>query len=165
MNRLLIALMAPLLVGCISVGLAEPREPPFQKIYPQAGKTEVWQSVMASLAKSDLPVVGADFERGRIRARQHNYLNAHWASCPDTNLRSFDPTHPTNLRARSWPLYRGVDLRLEITETAEGTRLTLDPRYYNVGRDSGRREFAFQVPCRSTGILEQVLFSAPAEPS
>lgn len=133
----------------------------FERLYVGAGKAEVWQAVMASLAANDLPVVGADFQRGKIRARQHNYLNAQWASCFDGSYRSFDPTHSTNLNVRTAPLYRGVDIQLEVTETAKGTRLALNPHYYNVDRDTRRRKFAFQVPCRSTGVLEQVLFDAP----
>jgi hypothetical protein len=107
-------------------------------------------------------VVAADFEQGVIRARQHNYLNQAWASCWPAHRRSFDPTHGSNLRVRSSPLYRGVDLRLEITETPSGVRLALDPHYSNVGRDTQRRRFAFQIPCQSTGVLEQELFTAPA---
>ena len=147
--------------GAPSAGMAEPGGSLFERLYVGTGKAEVWQAVMASLAANDLPVVGADFERGKIRARQHNYLNAQWASCYDGSHRSFDPTHPTNLNVRSAPLYRGVDIRLEITETTKGTRLALNPHYYDVDRDSQHREFAFQVPCRSTGVLEQVLFDAP----
>ncbi len=152
-------------LGGVAIGSAEPAGSLFERLYVDASKAEVWQAVMASLAANDLPVVGADFERGKIRARQHNYLNAQWASCFDGSYRSFDPTHPTNLNVRSAPLYRGVDIRLEVTETDNGTRLALNPHYYDVDRDTRRREFAFQVPCRSTGVLEQVLFDAPDKTS
>ena len=154
-----------LLSGCISIGLADAGEPSVQRNYLGLSKAEVWQSVMTRLAEQDIPVVASDFERGKIRARQHNYLNAAWASCVPGYHRSFDPTHVTNLRARSWPLYRGVDLRVEIIETDQGTTLSLKPRFSNVDRDSQRREFAFQIPCQSTGVLEQALFSAPREAS
>ncbi|MEM8951836.1 MAG: hypothetical protein AAGA21_00565 [Pseudomonadota bacterium] len=123
-------------------------------------KAEAWKAVMASLEANDLPVIASDFERGQIRVRQHNYLDRRFAACPSLDNRNFNPLSPSNIGARSWPLYRGVDLRLEITGTATGTRLALDPRYYNVGRDEGRREFAVQVRCRSTGVLEKILFTA-----
>lgn len=149
-----------LLCGCVSIGLAEPKGPSVQRSYFGVGKEEVWQSVMATLARHDLPVVASDFEQGKIRARQHNYLNAAWASCASTDRRSFDPTHVTNLGLRASPLYRGVDLRIEIDETDRGTTLSLRPRYSDVTRDYGRRAFAFQIPCQSTGVLEQALFRA-----
>ncbi len=134
-----------------------------ERVYSGATKAEVWQAVISSLEANDIPVVASDFEHGKIRARQHNYLDGRWAACPSLDAPNFNPLSPANLRGRSWPLYRGVDLRLEITGTETGTQLALDPRYYNVGRDYGRREFAIQVRCRSTGILEQMLFSAASK--
>lgn len=156
-----ISLLLPLiLTACVSTTEAGTRGPLAEHVYASASKADVWQAVMASLEENDLPVVAADFERGKIRARQHNYLDRRFAACPNLDNRSFDPLSPANLRGRSWPLYRGVDLRLEITGTETGTRLSLDPRYTDVGRDYGRRDFAIQVRCRSTGVLEQALFSA-----
>ena len=134
-----------------------------ERDYSGVTKAEVWEAVISSLEANDIPVIASDFERGKIRARQHNYLNGLWAACPSLDTPNFNPLSPANLRGRAWPLYRGVDLRLEITGTATGTQLALDPRYYNVGRDYGRREFAIQVHCRSTGILEQVLFKAASQ--
>lgn len=160
MKSLFAATIGFLLSGGVSIGLAEPVVSSVQRVYPDASKADVWQAVMTDLASHDLPIVTADFERGKIRARQHNYLNTAWARCASTYRRSFDPTHTTNLRARSAPIYRGVDLRLEIVETAMGTTLSLSPSYSNVGRDHGRRAFAFQIPCQSTGVLEQALFTA-----
>lgn len=162
MKRTAMAIAASfLLSSCISIGLADAGASSIQRTYPGLSKDDVWQSVMTRLAEQDIPVVASDFERGKIRARQHNYLNAAWASCVPGYHRSFDPTHVSNLRARSSPLYRGVDLRLEIVESDEGTILSLSPRYSTVDRDTQRRQFAFQIPCQSTGVLEQVLFSAP----
>lgn len=160
MKSLVAAAIGVLLSGSVSISLAEPDASSVQRIYPGASKAAIWQSVMTSLGRQDLPVVASDFEHGKIRARQHNYLNRAWASCAPTYRRSFDPIHPTNLRVRSSPIYRGVDLKLEIAETAEGAILSLTPSYSNVGRDDGRRAFAFQMPCQSTGVLEQTLFAA-----
>ncbi|MGI9417271.1 MAG: hypothetical protein ACR2RA_05470 [Geminicoccaceae bacterium] len=151
---------ALMLTGCAPVTEAGIDNPRAERIFAGATKTEVWQAVMTSLEASDLPVVAADFDQGKIRARQHNYLDRRWAACPSPDLRSFDPLSPVNLGARSSPLYRGVDLRLEVAETETGTRLALDPRYSDVGRDDGRSTFAFQISCRSTGVLEQTLFTA-----
>jgi len=154
-----------LLSSTISIGSADAGTSSIQRTYLGISKDDVWQSVMTRLAEQDIPVVASDFERGKIRARQHNYLNTAWASCASGHRRSFDPTHVTNLRARSSPLYRGVDLRLEIVETDQGITLSLNPRYSNVTRDTQRRAFAFQIPCRSTGVLEQTLFAAPRKAS
>ncbi|MDH3660724.1 MAG: hypothetical protein OEU92_12000 [Alphaproteobacteria bacterium] len=153
-------LLALMLAACISTTEAGTRGLSAEQVYAGTSKAEVWQAVMKSLEANDLPVVAADFERGKIRARQHNYLDVRFAACPNLDNRSFDPLSPANFGVRSAPLYRGVDLRLEISETETGTRLSLDPRYYNVGRDLGRREFAIQIHCRSTGVLEQALFTA-----
>ncbi len=153
-------LLALLLIGSLPMTEAGSDELPVQQVYPHATKAEVWQSVMASLRAQDLPVVANDFERGKIRVRQHNYLDARWAACPTIDRVSFDPLSPVNLGIRSAPLYRGTDLRLQVTETATGTQLALDPRYSDVGRDYGRRRFAVQIACRSTGVLEQALFTA-----
>jgi hypothetical protein len=147
-------------VICASASGAENLNPYAHRTFTDATKADVWQSVIASLSTHDLPVVSADFKHGKIRARQHNYLNALWASCPPIDRRSFDPIATSNLGIRSAPLYRGVDLRLEVIETETGTQLSLDPRYYNVGRDNGRREFSFQTRCQSTGVLENALFNA-----
>lgn len=158
--KLISPLFALVLIGCMPAMTAGAGTAFDQQAYAGATKADVWNAVMTSLAVNDLPVVGADFERGKIRARQHGYLDRRWAACPTVDRRSFDPLSPANLGVRSSPLYRGVDLRLEITETATGIRLALDPRFSDVGRDGGRRNFAFQFRCRSTGVLEQVLFSA-----
>lgn len=161
MKSLLAVVIALLLSASASVGFAdESYASSVQRVYPGVSKAELWQSVMTSLANHDLPVVASDFERGKIRARQHNYLNRAWAHCASINRRTFSPTDVTNLRARSAPIYRGVDLKLEILETADGALLALTPRYSNVDRDYGRRSFALQIPCQSTGILEQALFTA-----
>ncbi len=156
-TALLIALS---LAGCASTSEADGRDLLAQRTFLGADKAEVWEAVLANLRANDIPVVVADFERGRIRARQHNYLNERWAACTDLDRRNFDPLSPANLGIRSAPLYRGVDLKVEVKETATGTRLALDPRYTDVGRDYGRREYAVQIRCRSTGILEQALFTA-----
>ena len=161
MRTFVMGIIGLLMSSAASTGFASPGASSNQRVYPGVDKAEVWQSIMLSLAEHDLPVVTADFDHGKIRARQHDYLNAAWAHCAPSYRRSFDPTHATNLRARSAPLYRGVDLKLDISETAGGTILSLEPSYTNVGRDTRRREFAFQIPCRSTGILEQILFTAP----
>lgn len=158
----MMTLLALLLTGCAPLAEAGTRELPVQRIYADATKAEVWDAVMTSLRANDLPVVAADFRQGKIRVRQHNYLNGRWAACPNIDRRSFDPLAPANLGIRTAPLYRGVDLRLEITATKTGTRLALDPRFFDVGRDDGRRAFAFQTRCRSTGILEQALIDAAA---
>lgn len=161
MKSLFAVVIALLISISGSISFAEePYASPVQQVYPGVSKAELWQSVMKSLANHDLPVVASDFERGKIRARQHNYLNRAWAHCASTNRRSFSPTNVTNLRSRSAPIYRGVDLMLEILDTADGALLALTPRYSNVDRDYGRRSFAFEVPCQSTGILEQALFAA-----
>ena len=152
-------LLALLLTGA-PMTQAGSEQLPVQQVYPHATKTEVWQSVMAGLRANDLPVLAADFERGKVRVRQHNYLDSRWAACPTVDQVSFDPLSPVNLGIRSAPFYRGTDLRLEITETATGTQLALDPRFSDVGRDYGRRSFAFQIRCRSTGVLEQALLTA-----
>lgn len=157
----ILPVLALMLLGCVHTTKADTERFAEEQAYPGKTKAAVWQAVMASLERHDLPVTASDFERGKIRARQHNYLNGRWAACPSLDQRSFNPLAPANLRARSWPLYRGVDLRLQIVETETGTQLTLDPRYYNVGRDYGRlRDFAVQVPCQSTGVLEHALFTA-----
>ncbi len=163
MKKLAMGVIGVLLSSGMSISFAAPGASSNQRVYPGVDKAKVWQSVMLSLAQQDLPVVTADFDHGKIRARQHDYLNTAWAHCAPGYRRSFDPTHASNLRVRSAPLYRGVDLKLDISETAEGTTLSLDPSYTNVGRDTQRREFAFQTPCRSTGILEQILFAAPGD--
>ena len=157
------SLFALALIGCLPAMTVGAETSFDEQAYAGATKADVWKAVMNSLAANDLPVVGADFERGKIRVRQHNYLNRRWAACPNIDRQSFDPLSPANLGIRSSPLYRGVDLRLEITETATGTRLALDPRFTNVGRDVNRRSFSFQFRCQSTGVLEQVLFSAAGE--
>lgn len=154
------ALVALTLIGCMPAIHVGADELGVEQVYAGTTKAEVWKAVLDSLETNDIPVVASDFERGKIRARQHNYLNGLWAACPNLDRANVDPLAPANLRGRSWPLYRGVDLRLEITGTETGTQLLLDPRYYNVGRDYGRREFAIQVPCRSTGVLEHALFTA-----
>lgn len=154
------SLFALILISCAPVTEAGTERPLAEQVYSGATKAEVWEAVMSSLEAHDLPVVAADFDRGKIRARQHGYLNRRFAACPNIDIRSFDPLSPANLRVRSSPLYRGVDLRLEITGTETGTRLALDPRYTDVDRDDGRREFAIQIRCRSTGVLEQKLFDA-----
>ncbi len=157
-------LLALLLIGSAPMNEASSEDLRVREVYPHVTKAEAWQSVMAGLSANDLPVTSADFERGNIRVRQHNYLDNRWAACPNIDRLSFDPLSPVNINIRSAPLYRGVDLRLEITETATGTQLALDPRYSDVGRDYGRRAFAFQVRCRSTGVLEQILFTAVGKP-
>lgn len=158
--KLTTPLLALMLTGCIPATEAGTRPPLSERVYLGSTKAEVWQSVMTSLEANDIPVVAADYDRGRIRARQHNYLNGRFAACPNIDRRSFDPLSPANLGIRAAPLHRGVDLRVEIAGTATGTRLSLDPRYTHVGRDDGRRAFAFQIDCRSTGVLEQTLFNA-----
>lgn len=163
MKSVPVVIIGFLLSSYLSISHAEPDPSSIQRVYDGVGKSEVWQSVMASLKKQDLPVVASDFERGKIRARQHNYLNAAWASCPNSYTRFFDPAHPTNLNLRSSPLYRGVDLKLEIAETAGDTTLSLKPSYTNAVSDTRRRTFAFQVSCKSTGILEQTLFAAAGD--
>ena len=99
-------------------------------------------------------------DRARCASGNTNYLNRRWAACPNIDYRSFNPLSPANIGVRTSPLYRGVDLRLEITATETGTRLAMDPRFFDVGRDGGRREYAFQMRCQSTGVLEKVLFDA-----
>lgn len=158
--RSMVAGLALTVMSCVSAAQVNAGNPNIERVYTGATKADVWQAVVASLEANDIPVIASDFDRGKIRARQHNYLDGRWAACPNLDTANFDPLSPVNLRARTWPLYRGVDLRLEITGTETGTQLALDPRYYNVGRDYGRREFAVQVRCRSTGILEQALFNA-----
>lgn len=159
------AMVTLMLIGWVPVAQAGSGSSPLiERSFAGQSKAELWAAVLASLRHNDIPVVAADFKRGKIRARQHNYLNGRWAACPNLDRRSFDPASPANLGVRSAPLYRGVDLRLEITKTATGTQLALDPRYYNVGRDDGRRAFAIQVRCRSTGVLEQTLFTAVSGP-
>ena len=153
-------LLALLLMSGAAITKAGSEELPVRQVYAHMTKAEVWQSVMAGLRANDLPVVGADFQRGKIRVRQHNYLDNRWAACPNIDRVRFDPLSPVNIGIRSAPLYRGVDLRLEVTETATGTQLALDPRYTDVSRDYGRRSFAVQIRCRSTGVLEQILFKA-----
>jgi hypothetical protein len=156
----MVAGLALAMLGCVPAFQVDAGGPGVERVYAEATKAEVWQAVMTSLEANDIPVVASDFERGKIRARQHNYLNGRWAACPSLDGPDFDPLSPANLRGRAWPLYRGVDLRLEIVGTETGTQLALNPRYYNVGRDYGRRAFAIQVRCRSTGVLEHVLFKA-----
>lgn len=155
--------LALAMLGCLTALPVNAGGLGVERVYSGTTKAEVWEAVIASLEANDIPVVASDFERGKIRARQHNYLNGHWAACPSIDAPNFNPLSAANLRGRAWPLYRGVDLRLEITGTATGTQLALAPRYYNVGRDYGRREFAIQVRCRSTGILEQLLFNAASK--
>lgn len=161
--KLNLPILALTLIASVSSAEAGTRSLLAEQAIAGTTKAEAWQAVMASLEANDLPVVASDFERGSIRVRQYNYLDHRFAACPTLDNRDFDPLSSTNLRARSWPLYRGVDLRLEITGTETGIRLALDPRYYDVGRDYGRREFAVQISCRSTGVLEQALFSAVSD--
>ncbi|MEM7041328.1 MAG: hypothetical protein AAF543_00820 [Pseudomonadota bacterium] len=154
------AALALALFGCAPTTDAGAEQPVAERIYAGANKADVWKAVVNALDANDLPVVAADVERGKIRVRQHNYLDRRFAACPSLDSRSFDPVSPVNLGVRSAPLYRGTDLRIEITETETGIRLALDPRYTDVGRDYGRREFALQIRCRTTGVLEQALFTA-----
>ncbi|MEM9441706.1 MAG: hypothetical protein AAGA73_14765 [Pseudomonadota bacterium] len=159
----MVAGLALTVMSCVSAAGVKADEPSIERVFKGATKDDVWQAVVSSLEANDIPVVASDFDRGKIRARQHDYLDGRWAACPDLDATNFDPLSPANLRSRTWPLYRGVDLRLEITGTETGTQLALDPRYYDVGRDFGRREFAVQVRCQSTGVLEQALFNAAGE--
>jgi hypothetical protein len=157
-------ILALMLIGSTSALQAGTERWGAEQLYSGKSKETVWQAVMASLEVNDIPVVASDFEQGRIRARQHNYLDGRWAACPNLDRRSVDPLSAANLGARSWPVYRGVDLKLEISGTATGTQLALDPRYYTVGRNYGRqRDFAVQVRCQSTGVLEHALFTAAGE--
>ena len=158
--KLSLSILAVTLIALVPAAEAGTKRPLAEEAFSGTTKAEAWEAVMASLEANDLPVVASDFKRGKIRVRQHNYLDRRFAACPRLDNRNVNPLSPSNLGARSWPLYRGVDLHLEITGTATGTRLALDPRYYNVDRDYGRRDFAVQVRCRSTGVLEQILFTA-----
>lgn len=156
----IVTVLALLMTGCSFVSLADTQELPLKHTYTDSTKAEVWENVLASLRANDLPVTASDFRRGKIRVRQYNYLNYRWAACPNIDIRSFDPLSPANFGIRASPLYRGVDLRLEIIGTEAGTRLSMDPRFFDVGRDGGRREYAFQMRCQSTGVLERTLFRA-----
>lgn len=158
--KLSLPALALIIIGCLPTAEAGTPQLYAEQGFSGTTKAEVWKAVMTSLEENDLPVVAADFERGKIRVRQHNYLDGRFAACPNIDRRNVNPLSPANLGSRSWPLYRGVDLRLEISGTETGTRLSLDPRYYDVGRDDGRRAFAIQIRCRSTGVLEQILFTA-----
>ncbi|MEZ5933801.1 MAG: hypothetical protein R3F54_17985 [Alphaproteobacteria bacterium] len=157
-------ILAMMLIGGASTLQAGTERWGTEQVYSGKSKESVWQAVIASLEANDIPVVASDFEHGRIRATQSDYLDERWAACPNLDRRDVDPLAPANLGTRSWPLYRGVDLQLEITGTETGTQLALDPRYYTVGRDYGRqRDLAVQVRCRSTGVLEHALFTAAGD--
>lgn len=158
------SILALALIGSVATMDAGAEPSSVERTYVGTSKAEVWQAVVTTLEANGLPVTAESFEHGEIRARRHDDFERRWAACPKLDTRSFDPLSPANLGVRSSPLYRGVDLRLEITETTTGTRLTLDPRYFDVGRDNGRRAFAVQISCRSTGVLEQALFTSVTNP-
>jgi hypothetical protein len=150
-----------LLLGTANLAMAGPTLP-LSREFADTTKEEVWEAVVTALAANDLPIVQKSYDRGKIQARQTLYLNGHWADCILDTGRIFDPNHPRNINVRTWNRYRGTDIRVAIEETGDGAvRLSIDPHFYTQESDSRHREYAYQVPCQSTGQLEQAMLTAP----
>jgi hypothetical protein len=148
-----------LLAGCQMVPADAETAATVSRDYDQRDKQALWDALLAALEQNDIPVIQADFAAGKIHARQVRYLNPEWARC--SYGRVFDPMHVTNKFARAWPLFQGTDLRMAVTEEGEQARLTIRPAFFDRQMDSDFRTFPYQVPCRSTGVLEQALLDAP----
>jgi hypothetical protein len=121
-------------------------------------KQAVWNDILAFLRANDIAVTRSDFASGVIDAVRLNDQDTGWADCGRAIVTGHSSGNTSPRRTRMFldhsPMLR-VDVREAggIVEVAPAARFS--ERQINMYKN-----LPFDVPCRSTGVLEKALLDA-----
>jgi hypothetical protein len=121
-------------------------------------KETVWNDVLAFLRANDITVQSADPGSGVIEAERDNFQDAGWAYCEPARYTDHASDTRRQRRARVF-LDRSLELRIEVRGTGDAVQVAPEARYTERQINSFKN-LPFDVPCRSTGMLEKALLDA-----
>jgi hypothetical protein len=97
-------------------------------------------------------------DTGVIEASRDNFQDAGWAYCEPARFTDNASDTRRQRRARVF-LDRSLELRIAVRETGGGVQVAPDAQFTERQINSFRN-LPFDVPCRSTGMLEKELLDA-----
>jgi len=150
-----IVILAALLSGC------QQRAPEFQVEQVRSytlSKEAVWNQILAFLRTNDIAVLKSDLAGGVIQAGRTRYQDAGWAYCEPAVVTDRSSNNRRPRRTRIW-LDRDLALEIQLRDQGGMVQVALDARFSERQVDP-HRNLPFQVPCRSTGVLEKALLDA-----
>lgn len=157
-------MLRPELLGCCLVMLCVACAPRERKVYNvERGRTYaedqavVWDGVERFLRANAISVVSADQRSGVIEAERREYQDAGWADCE--RARVIDRTSNSRRPTRARPISRDLSLQVTVRASAGGTEVQPVARFTEQQNDP-YRNWPFDQPCRSTGVLESALLDS-----
>ena len=155
------AIILVILATLFLTGCQQPAPPQFQVEQSRSynlGKPAVWNDILAFLKANDIVVTRIDFASGVIGAVRLRYQPADWAYCEPAMVTGHPSGNTSPSRARIF-LDRSLTLRVDVRE-AGGIVEVAPAARFSERQINMYKNLPFDVPCRSTGVLEKALLDA-----
>jgi hypothetical protein len=155
------AIILVILAALFFTGCQQPAPPQFQVEQSRSynrGKQAVWNDILAFLRANDIAVTRSDFASGEIGAVRLRYQDAGWADCEPAMVTGHPSGNRSPARARIF-LDRSLTLRVDVREAGGMVEVAPDAQF-SERQINMYKNLPFDVPCRSTGVLEKALLDA-----